>query len=229
MKIYAISDMHGQLDGLDPVGADLVIVAGDFAIMKGWGVWHMNDQVKWINRKFAAWCAKYPETDFCVIPGNHDLFAQHPEVPTKPEFPPNVHYICNSVAEVRGLRIAGCSWIPRISGRWAFETADGAELARRFGSLPEGLDILITHTPPFVEGSCIDLSLQTMSPHFGSPELTEAIRRVKPRYLFCGHIHTGDHTPLAITHDDGSSTVCYNVSRLDENYEIAYEPRVVEI
>lgn len=54
MKIYAISDMHGQLDGLDPAGADLVVVAGDFAIMKGWGLWHMNDQVKWINRKLAA-------------------------------------------------------------------------------------------------------------------------------------------------------------------------------
>ena len=27
MKLYAISDMHGQLDGLDPKGMDLVIVA----------------------------------------------------------------------------------------------------------------------------------------------------------------------------------------------------------
>lgn len=45
MKVYAISDMHGKLDGLDLDGADLVVVAGDFAIMKGRGVWHMNDQV----------------------------------------------------------------------------------------------------------------------------------------------------------------------------------------
>ena len=52
---------------------------------------------------------------------------------------------------------------------------------------------------------------------------------MKPRYLFCGHIHTGDHEQLTIVHDDGSSTVCYNVSRLDENYEIAYDPMVLEI
>lgn len=45
MKVYAISDMHGKLDGVDLDGADLVVVAGDFAIMKGRGVWHMNDQV----------------------------------------------------------------------------------------------------------------------------------------------------------------------------------------
>lgn len=30
MKVFAISDMHGQLEGLDPKGADLVVVAGDF-------------------------------------------------------------------------------------------------------------------------------------------------------------------------------------------------------
>ena len=35
MKFYAISDMHRQLDGLDPKGMDLVIVAGDFAVMRG--------------------------------------------------------------------------------------------------------------------------------------------------------------------------------------------------
>ena len=51
MKIYAISDLHGQIDGLDPKDADIVIIAGDFAPMKGCGVWHVNDQVKWINSR----------------------------------------------------------------------------------------------------------------------------------------------------------------------------------
>ena len=37
MKIYAISDLHGQLEGFDPRGADLVLVADDFARMNcGW-------------------------------------------------------------------------------------------------------------------------------------------------------------------------------------------------
>ena len=35
MKIFAVSDMHGQLEGLDPKGVDLVLVAGDFAPMHG--------------------------------------------------------------------------------------------------------------------------------------------------------------------------------------------------
>ena len=45
MKIYAISDQHGQLEGLDPHGADLVLVAGDFAPMDGWGAKDLANQV----------------------------------------------------------------------------------------------------------------------------------------------------------------------------------------
>ena len=35
MKIMAVSDLHGSLEGLDPRGADVVVVAGDLAPMKG--------------------------------------------------------------------------------------------------------------------------------------------------------------------------------------------------
>ena len=50
MRIMAISDLHGNLEGLDPSGADVVVLAGDIAPLKGRGVWHVNDQKKWINR-----------------------------------------------------------------------------------------------------------------------------------------------------------------------------------
>ena len=45
MKIYAISDLHGQLEGLDPHGADLMLVAGDFAPMNGWGAKDLANRV----------------------------------------------------------------------------------------------------------------------------------------------------------------------------------------
>ena len=229
MKLYAISDLHGNLDGLDPRGADLVIIAGDFAIMKGWGIWHLNDQVKWIKKKFLPWCAKYPETQFCVIPGNHDLFAEHQdELHDKVDWPKNVHFIVNGIAEVCGLHIAGTSWIPCINGVWAFECDSPAIMAQRLAWIPSGIDILISHSPPYFADSYIDVSLQTHSPHFGSPELAEVIRSRHPRYVLCGHIHTGDHCPLVLTHSDATTTIIYNVSRLNENYEIAYEPLIVE-
>ena len=53
MKVFAILDMHGQLEELDPKGADLVVVAGDFGIMEGWGAWHLYAQVAWVNTRLA--------------------------------------------------------------------------------------------------------------------------------------------------------------------------------
>ena len=55
MKIMATSDLHGNLDGLDPRGADVVVLAGDIAPLRGRGPWHINDQKKWINGRFREW------------------------------------------------------------------------------------------------------------------------------------------------------------------------------
>ena len=76
MKIYAISDMHGQLEGLDPKGMDLVLIAGDFARLERLDFIGVCNQVDWVQRKFCAWCANYPQTKFCLIPGNHDIFLR---------------------------------------------------------------------------------------------------------------------------------------------------------
>ena len=44
MRIMATSDLHGNLEGLDPKGADVVVLAGDIAPLRGRGPWHINDQ-----------------------------------------------------------------------------------------------------------------------------------------------------------------------------------------
>ena len=77
---------------------------------------------------------------------------------------------------------------------------------------------------PRIPGSDVDRSLQTDSEHFGSPELTEAIIEKRPRFVFCGHIHTGQHGGV-----DFEGSRVYNVSRLDERYEITYEPTGGEV
>ena len=52
----------------------------------------------------------------------------------------------------------------------------------------------------------------------------EAIAKKCPRFVFCGHIHTGQHGGV-----DFESSRIYNVSRLDERYEIAYEPTWLDV
>lgn len=63
MRIMAISDLHGNLDGLDPKGADVVVIAGDIAPLRGRGPWHINEQRKWINRHFREWTSSYPDIE----------------------------------------------------------------------------------------------------------------------------------------------------------------------
>ena len=53
MRIMATSDLHGNLEGIDPNGADVVVLAGDIAPLKGRGVWHINEQKNGSTRSFA--------------------------------------------------------------------------------------------------------------------------------------------------------------------------------
>ena len=229
MRIMATSDLHGNLEGLDLKGADVVVLAGDIAPLHGRGPWHINDQKKWINRNFREWTVSYPDIQFIVIPGNHDfypiahiLFNEH-GIDWKYEFPSNVHFLGDRGAEISGVKFYGTPWVPIISYSWAFE-GEPDKLKSWFSKIPAGLDVLVTHSPPRIQGSDVDRSLQTDSEHFGSPELTEAIVEKRPRLVFCGHIHTGRHGGV-----DFEGSRIYNVSRLDECYEIAYEPTWVEI
>lgn len=229
MKIMAISDLHGNLEKLDPNGADVVVVAGDIAPLRGRDPWNVCDQQDWINKEFREWTSSYSNIQFVVIPGNHDFFPiahvlfKGMEFDWKYAFSSNVHFLVDGSTEISGTKFYGTPWVPIISYSWAFEAEPG-KLRSRFSKIPTGLDVLVTHSPPLIPDRDVDRSLQTDSEHFGSSELTAAICRKHPHVVFCGHIHTGLHGGV-----DFESSRVYNVSRLDERYEIAYEPTWVEI
>jgi Icc-related predicted phosphoesterase len=229
MRIMAMSDLHGNFEGLDPSGADVVVLAGDIAPLRGRGVWHVNDQKKWINKKFREWTQSYPDVQFVVTPGNHDFFPiahilfNDQGIDWSFDFSENVHFLGDCGTEIKGVKFYGTPWVPIISYSWAFE-GEHDTLKRWFSKIPADIDVLITHSPPYIPGSDVDRSIQTNSEHFGSGELTEAIIDKRPRFVFCGHIHTGQHGGV-----DFEGSRIYNVSRLDENYEIAYEPTWVEV
>ena len=173
--------------------------------------------------------SSYPDIQFVVIPGNHDfypiahiLFKGH-DIDWTFGFSPNVHFLGDCAAEINGIRFYGTPWVPIISYSWAFE-GEPDTLRQWFSKIPSGLDVLVTHSPPRIPGSDVDRSLQTDSEHFGSSELAEAIAEKCPRFVFCGHIHTGKHGGV-----DFESSRIYNVSRLDERYEIAYEPTWLDV
>ena len=230
MKVLATSDLHGNLADLNVEGIDLVIIAGDFMKQNGFGKWHMYDQKKWLCKKLFPLVENHPTTQFVAVPGNHDLCtyekftSKFPDLDWNIQWPTNFQMLVDEFREVGGLKIYGTPWVPIISYMWAYE-AEHDELVKCFSKIPEDLDILITHSPPHIPGFPIDRSLQFGGYEaFGSNELAQAIYEKRPRYVFCGHIHSGLHDGVQF-----ENSQIYNVSRVDENYEIAYAPKVIEI
>jgi hypothetical protein len=98
-------------------------------------------------------------------------------------------------------------------------------LVRAFAEIPEGLDVLVSHAPPLVDGYNLDADGRRRR-HRGSPELMEAIRRARPRLVVCGHVHGGDHRRAVL----GNGTVVVNVSRvLDDRGTVTTRPRVIDV
>ena len=233
MKIFVTSDTHGQFEGLEEKfqDCDVICFAGDIAPTKGFGKWHVYDQKKWTVKKFNVWAQKYPEKHFVFTPGNHDFFPIGQQMfgnighDWNCDFATNVHMLIDREVVIDGIRFYGSPWVPIISYRWAFE-AEHDVLHEKFSKIPEKVDVLLTHSPPHLSTEePIDRSLQNGGYEaFGSNELTQAIYAKSPRYAFCGHIHSGLHDRIVV-----GSTECYNVSRVDERYEIAYEPVIINI
>ena len=229
MKILAISDLHTTgLKGLDRYVRDcaLVLVAGDFT--EHGRTRGVEQSVRWVQDVFRPWCASFPDVRFCVVPGDHDLFAERRADEIR--WPENVTYLdplasdpAARTCEVAGLKIYGVARTPYLKGG-AFESSPET-LARAFAEIPDGLDILISHAPPLVNGYNLDVDGRRRR-HRGSAELAEAIQRARPRLVVCGHVHGGDHRRAVLE----NGTVVVNVSRvLDDRGTVTTRPRVIDV
>jgi hypothetical protein len=93
--------------------------------------------------------------------------------------------------ELCGLRVYGTPWVPFLRPGWAFqapETSGDDLLAQRLRSIPEGLDVLISHGPPYGVQDTGPGSRLGVDPHAGSSALAHAIGPTRPRLLVCGHV-----------------------------------------
>lgn len=86
----------------------------------------------------------------------------------------------------------------------------------------EFLEGLYNQVPNNMVNSCFGRFITSEPIHAGGQSLAKAIQRVKPRYVFCGHLHTCKDKYLKL-----NNTEIYNVSILD--YHISYEPTYLEI
>jgi hypothetical protein len=124
--------------------------------------------------------------------------------------------------EIRTYRIFATPYC-KIFGNWAF-MRENEKLDRYYGFIPDGCDFVISHDAADINDLGMILMGSYRGTNAGNGVLAEHIRRAKPKYYFCGHIHSGNHFP-----SDVDGTVMANVSIMDEDYNPTHFPLVLTV
>ena len=205
MRIMLISDTHGLHRALQVPGGDLLVHAGDFSL---------DSRPPSIVSDFNAWLGSLPHRHKVVVPGNHEFVLEEPRNRIAIT---NAILLVDSGVEIEGLRIWGSPVTPLYGG--AFGKSNPADRTRHWAQVPEGLDILVTHGPPFAvpdHGGCEER-------REGCPQLLEAVFQARPRVHVFGHIHAG--YGMLRTRD----TLFVNASLLGEDGSLSREPIVIDL
>jgi Icc-related predicted phosphoesterase len=224
MRIILISDTHGLHSSIQIPPGDILIHAGDIS---------STGKIHEVAAA-AQWLKSLPHRRKIVVAGNHDwLFEKNPKAAAGLMHDAGLIYLQDSSASIDGLTIYGSPWQPEFN-QWAFNVPRG-KLSRYWDNIPRGLDILVTHGPPYgildqsIPGGLPKYAVASGQQHFegsehiGCPELLAAVERVRPRVHVFGHIH-GSYGTRRI-----KDTVFYNASICNENYEPRNRPWVIDL
>lgn len=205
-RLVLISDTHGFHEQLTIPDGDILVHAGDLS----------SSGKEWQVRAFARWFAKQPHAHKVVIAGNHDRCLEL-DMPLGKKLFEGATYLLDEEATIAGLRFYGSPWQPEFMG-WSFNLPRGEPLREVWSKIPDGIDVLVTHGPPF---GVLDRTHSGLL--VGCEEMRTAIDRALPRLHVFGHIHEG-----AGTHVEGR-TLFANASICTEGYEPTNPVLVVDL
>lgn len=178
MKLILTSDIHGTKPELPE--CDILIIAGDI-----FNTLDPTKQFKQLYNIFMPWLAELKYKHCVFIAGNHDtLFQSVPMwIPSFKDL--NAVYLQDDMVEIEGVKIFGTPWQLHF-GNLAFNAPEDGEefLERRYSIIPEDVDIIISHGPPYGYG---DLNFH--DENCGSKALLNTIRKIQPKLVVTGHIH----------------------------------------
>lgn len=202
VRVVCISDTHNHIVEDVPEG-DILVHAGDMT--NGGSVEEIQAQIDWLS--------SLPHREVIVISGNHDTYLDPRTRPSLSAAQREdsldwgrVHYLQHKLLTLnisprtptsdsstpllrdgnqRRLKIYGAPQIPACGPMsvHAFQYQRGSDAWSE--TVPEDVDILITHTPPKYH---MDLS---MPKGLGCEHLLKEIQRVKPVLHVFGHVHWG--------------------------------------
>ena len=185
MIIDCISDLHGELPELQ--GGDLLIIAGDLT--------GSDKVIQWKN--FYLWLDNQKYDQIVYIAGNHDglLYTSISSkgcraLLEKEDWPKdNIEYLRDNSFMYKGLKIYGMPWTPTFC-RWYF-MKDRKGMREMAAKIPEDVDILISHGPPYKTLDQVEFSSRGDKDRYaGCKELAKHLKSLKQLKLHVfGHIH----------------------------------------
>lgn len=208
MHCVAVSDIHMR-DVSTPDG-DLLLVAGDMTFLGE------RYELDW----FSDWLLRQPQAHKVWIAGNHEIgLEKFPGWSAEYAERSMSIYLEDAGLELDGIKIWGSPVTPFFRN-WAFNRHRGDEIMKHWRRIPEGLDILLTHGPPF---GYMDLDRAGNS--VGCRDLLCVLEQMQapPKYVVFGHIHSG-YGQAELRRADGKVVHLINASVCDERYMAVNEP-----
>ena len=202
-----ISDTHTRLGEIHVPDGDILIHCGD--ICRSGEL----DELEQFNANMAA----LPHRHKLVIAGNHDVALQNSPAEARRRLTA-VTYLQDELYVADGLRFWGTPWVPAFNN-WSFGLdRNSPAMAAKRAMIPNGLDVLITHSPPH---GIRDHNRMFMN--VGCELLRARVESAAPRIHAFGHVHE-DYGVRRI-----GETIFLNASIMNFHYEPANRPFVLEL
>jgi Icc-related predicted phosphoesterase len=173
MKLLLFSDLHLDVAAARRLvdasrSVDVVIGAGDFGSMRH-GVDACINVLRAIDRPTV------------VVPGNNESLD---ELASACRAWPSVHVLHGSGVEIEGVPFFGLGGGVPVTpfGAWSYDFTE-YEAANLLAGCAGGC-VLVSHSPP---KGAVDVATNGKS--IGSTAVRDAIARVRPRLVVCGHVH----------------------------------------
>jgi predicted phosphohydrolase len=175
-KIVCITDTHNHNNIVVPEG-DVIIHAGDAT-----NFGKLDELVAFLD-----WFGNLPHAHKIFVPGNHDVCFNKGIIVAEILCRDNDILLLNGkdyTLQAEGkqdLYIYGAPVHPKFADDdtlWDFDV-----------DIPDGLDILVTHVPPY--GIFDEVCENFKQKYLGNYQLLQAVQDKKPKYHVFGHVHPG--------------------------------------
>lgn len=227
LSIAHISDTHGYHKKLKIPKADVLIHSGDIG-----GRTSMNEL-----KDFLEWFSKQPTDIKIFIGGNHDIILDESFCKNSTDLVYLLHknkydktkeliesykdkgviYLQDDSFKYKNRLFYGSPYSPSYFREyWVFNADRGKEIKNIWNNIPDDVDILITHTPPY---GILDKNFNKITKkteYLGCKDLKNTIfnRLTKLKLSAFGHIH-GNYGSTKI-----GKTIFSNGSVLDNDYKL---------